>query len=196
MPNTSSSSSAPVIHDSQKLIDPEQGHEPSRTSQQDIARCETLNDPSSASFPPTFDEKSSSSLDPAPTDPQDEPEKISRFTQIRSSKHFLSFTVALAVFVDLLCYGIIMPLTPFIVADLGLKSTANGALIACYAVGLLISSPVAGILSDKMANRRTPMIVGLMALLLSTVLFMEGLKHYWVRGAIILFKLSRSRMEL
>ncbi|KAF9958545.1 hypothetical protein BGZ72_000214 [Mortierella alpina] len=181
VPSTSSSPTAPVIHDGQKLTDPEQGLELNRNSQHDMARCETLNDPSSASLPPSSEEKSPSSPHPDDAeDPEDEPEKISRFTQIRSSNHFLSFTVALAVFVDLLCYGIIMPLTPFIVEDLGLKSTANGALIACYAVGLLISSPVAGILSDKMANRRTPMIVGLMALLLSTVLFMEGLKHYWL----------------
>ena len=110
-----------------------------------MARCETLNDPSSASLPPPSEEKSPSSPHPDDAeDTEDESEKISRFTQIRSSNHFLSFTVALAVFVDLLCYGIIMPLTPFIVEDLGLKSTANGALIACYAVGLLISSPVAG----------------------------------------------------
>ncbi|KAG0368122.1 major facilitator superfamily domain-containing protein [Gamsiella multidivaricata] len=104
----------------------------------------------------------------------------SRFTRFRSSNHFISFTVGLAVFVDLLCYGIIMPLTPFIVERLGLGSTANGALIACYAVGLLISSPVAGIISDRMANRRVPMVAGLMALLLSTVLFMEGLDHFWL----------------
>ncbi|KAF9963743.1 hypothetical protein BGZ65_012521 [Modicella reniformis] len=86
--------------------------------------------------------------------PADHDNEGSRLTRFRTSKHFLSFTVGLAVFVDLLCYGIIMPLTPFIVEDLGLKSTANGALVACYAIGLLISSPVAGIISDKMANRR------------------------------------------
>lgn len=73
-----------------------------------------------------------------------------------------------------------MPLTPFIVERLGLKSTANGALIAAYAVGLLCASPIAGILSDKMANRRTPMIVGLIALLLSMIMFMEAMDHFWV----------------
>ncbi|KAF9363216.1 hypothetical protein BGX34_004622 [Mortierella sp. NVP85] len=104
----------------------------------------------------------------------------SRFTQFRSSSHFLSFTVGLAIFVDLLCYGIIMPLTPFIVERLGLKSTANGALIAAYAVGLLCASPIAGILSDKMANRRTPMIIGLIALLLSMIMFMEAMDHFWL----------------
>ncbi|KAF9963744.1 hypothetical protein BGZ65_012522 [Modicella reniformis] len=73
-----------------------------------------------------------------------------------------------------------MPLIPFIIEGLGLKSTANGALIAAYAVGSLIASPIAGILSDRMANRRTPMIVGLIALLLSTVLFMEAMEHFWI----------------
>ncbi|KAI8347129.1 major facilitator superfamily domain-containing protein [Mortierella sp. GBAus27b] len=103
-----------------------------------------------------------------------------RFTRFRSSDNFLSFTVGLALFVDLLCYGIIMPITPFIIARLGLQSTANGALIAAYAAGTLIASPIVGILSDKMANRRTPMLVGLVALLLSMVMFMEALDHYWI----------------
>lgn len=125
-----------------------------------MEKCETLREPS-----------------PSPVEDQEG----NRFTRLRSSKGFLSFTVGLAVFVDLLCYGIIMPLTPFIVENLGLKSTANGALIACYAIGLLISSPVAGIISDRMGSRRTPMVAGLIALLLSTVLFMEALDHFWVR---------------
>ncbi|KAF9116483.1 hypothetical protein BGX27_002155 [Mortierella sp. AM989] len=127
----------------------------------------TLHDPS------TVNKDDSNSAD-------DEALQQSRFTRFRSSPNFLSFTVALAVFVDLLCYGIIMPLTPFIVERLGLKSTANGALIACYAVGLLISSPVAGIISDRIANRRVPMVVGLVALLLATILFMEAMDHFWL----------------
>ncbi|KAF9362093.1 hypothetical protein BGX26_004178 [Mortierella sp. AD094] len=129
----------------------------------------TLKDPSSV----TYKDGSSDS-------PDDEAPHQSRLTRLRSSPNFLSFTVGLAVFVDLLCYGIIMPLTPFIVERLGLKSTANGGLIACYAVGLLIASPVAGIISDKIANRRLPMVIGLVALLLATVLFMQAMDHFWV----------------
>ncbi|KAF9426288.1 hypothetical protein BGZ76_002823 [Entomortierella beljakovae] len=106
--------------------------------------------------------------------------KESRLTQLRSSNGFLSFTVALGFFVDLLCYGIIMPLTPFIVQNLGLDSTANGALIACYAAGLLIASPIVGVISDRIVNRRTPMIVGLIALFLSMIMFMEALNHFWL----------------
>ncbi|KAF9175857.1 hypothetical protein BGX20_009977 [Mortierella sp. AD010] len=129
----------------------------------------TLKDPPSA----TYKDCSSDS-------PNGEIPHQSRLTRIRSSPNFLSFTVGLAVFVDLICYGIIMPLTPFIVERLGLKSTANGGLIACYAVGLLIASPVAGVISDKIANRRLPMIIGLIALLLATILFMEAMDHFWV----------------
>lgn len=144
----------PPVHTPEKIFD----------SDTDVDRCATLNDPT-ASAMATED-------DGVPT---------SRFIRLRSSRNFLSFTVALAIFVDLLCYGIIMPLTPFIVERLGLKSTANGALIACYAIGLLISSPVAGIISDRMANRRAPMVVGLVCLLLSTVCFMEAMNYFWVR---------------
>ncbi|KAI8347130.1 major facilitator superfamily domain-containing protein [Mortierella sp. GBAus27b] len=136
-----------------------------------MARCDTLRGDSNSG------QGSSSNKD---LEPVGESLQESRFTRFRSSNHFLSFTVGLAVFVDLLCYGIIMPLTPFIVENLGLKSTANGALIACYAIGLMLASPVAGIISDRMANRRLPMVAGLVALLLSTVLFMEALRHFWV----------------
>ncbi|KAG0245557.1 hypothetical protein BGX31_007212 [Mortierella sp. GBA43] len=140
-------------------------------TQGDMARCDTLRGDSNSG------QGSSSNKD---LEPVGESLQESRFTRFRSSNHFLSFTVGLAVFVDLLCYGIIMPLTPFIVENLGLKSTANGALIACYAIGLMLASPVAGIISDRMANRRLPMVAGLVALLLSTVLFMEALRHFWV----------------
>ncbi|KAF9190178.1 hypothetical protein BGZ51_008881 [Haplosporangium sp. Z 767] len=160
-------SSSPPEH--QKSVDPEQGITPLHKGidSSSIGPCETLNDQASLSSPKNNNGSSPST-------------GASKMTQFRSSPHFLSFTVALAIFVDLLCYGIIMPLTPFIVERLGLKSTANGALIACYAVGLLISSPVAGVISDKMANRRTPMLAGLLALLISTVIFMEALDHYWL----------------
>ncbi|KAG0041866.1 hypothetical protein BGZ83_001205 [Gryganskiella cystojenkinii] len=140
--------------------DPEQPLD-SASATMDMDRCVTLSEP-------------------LPSDIIEGTVATSRFIQLRSSKTFLSFTVGLAVFVDLLCYGIIMPLTPSIIKGLGMKSTANGALIACYAIGLLISSPVAGIISDKMANRRVPMVVGLVCLLLSTVLFMEAMKHFWL----------------
>ncbi|KAG0254313.1 hypothetical protein DFQ27_006920 [Actinomortierella ambigua] len=94
--------------------------------------------------------------------------------------NFLLLTVGLALFVDLLCYSIIMPLTPFLIEQMGLGPSANGVLVACYAAGLLIASFGVGYVSDKIASRRTPMMIGLLALMLATVLFMEAMDHYWV----------------
>ncbi|KAG0321739.1 hypothetical protein BGZ99_003710 [Dissophora globulifera] len=145
------------------------------SSQFDMDRCATLSE-ASPNLPTTLP----NSKDGDSKGDDNDPITQGYFSRFCSSKQFLSFTVGLAVFVDLLCYGIIMPLTPFIVQKLGLKSTANGALIACYAVGLLVSSLAAGIISDRMANRRTPMVIGLLALLLSMVLFMEALNHFWI----------------
>ncbi|KAG0301735.1 hypothetical protein BGZ98_008089 [Dissophora globulifera] len=119
------------------------------SSQFDMDRCATLSE-ASPNLPTTLP----NNKDGDNKDDDNDPITQSYFSRFCSSKQFLSFTVGLAVFVDLLCYGIIMPLTPFIVQKLGLKSTANGALIACYAVGLLVSSLAAGVISDRMANRR------------------------------------------
>ncbi|KAG0235434.1 hypothetical protein BGW41_000816 [Actinomortierella wolfii] len=73
-----------------------------------------------------------------------------------------------------------MPLTPFLIEKMGMGPSANGVLVACYAIGLLVSSFSAGYVSDKIASRRVPMLVGLFALLLATILFMEVMDHYWV----------------
>ncbi|KAF9334162.1 hypothetical protein BG006_002620 [Podila minutissima] len=170
--NYALSISRPVVDHSSSLSSSSSSNMTEKT-QLDLDRNATLTEQPVLTSPiPTLTSELSA-LDNAPV-------STSAFTRFRSSNHFLSFTIGLAVFVDLLCYGIIMPLTPFIVEKLGLKSTANGALIACYAVGLLVASPIAGIISDKLANRRLPMIVGLVALLLSMVLFMEAMDHFWV----------------
>ncbi|KAF9975581.1 hypothetical protein BGZ73_000697 [Actinomortierella ambigua] len=108
------------------------------------------------------------------------PPALSRWTQFRMAPNFLLMTVGLAVFVDLLCYSIIMPLTPFLIEKMGLGPSANGILVACYAAGLLVASFGAGYVSDKIASRRAPMLAGLIALLLATVLFMEVMDKYWV----------------
>ncbi|KAG0283170.1 hypothetical protein BGZ97_008636 [Linnemannia gamsii] len=73
-----------------------------------------------------------------------------------------------------------MPLTPFLIEKMDMEASANGILIACFAAGLLVSSLSVGHISDRMASRRTPMIGGLVAIALSTVLFMETTDHYWV----------------
>ncbi|KAG0368134.1 hypothetical protein BGX24_002942 [Mortierella sp. AD032] len=76
-------------------------------------------------------------------------------------------------------YGIIVPIIPFIVSDkMDGGATDTGLLLAVYAVGILLSSPLFGVLGDHFVSRRVPMLIGLVGMLLSTVLFMVATNFY------------------
>ncbi|KAF9989473.1 hypothetical protein BGZ75_006318 [Mortierella antarctica] len=98
---------------------------------------------------------------------------------VRTHKHYITLTILVALFTDMVTYGIIIPIMPSIIADMGGDSTKTGVLVAVYAAGIMSASPVFGILSDKMASRRKPMLIGLTGLLISTIIFMLA-KTYWL----------------
>lgn len=76
-------------------------------------------------------------------------------------------------------YGIIVPIIPFIVSEkMDGGATDTGLLLAVYAVGILLSSPLFGVLGDRFVSRRVPMLIGLLGMLLSTVLFMVATNFY------------------
>ncbi|KAF9126131.1 hypothetical protein BGW39_006843 [Mortierella sp. 14UC] len=101
------------------------------------------------------------------------------FGRLRRSPNFILFTVFLALFVDMATYGIIVPIIPFIVSDkMDGGATDTGLLLAVYAVRILLSSPLFGILGDHFLSRRVPMLIGLIGMLLSTVLFMVAANFY------------------
>ncbi|KAG0365907.1 hypothetical protein BGZ54_006059 [Gamsiella multidivaricata] len=76
-------------------------------------------------------------------------------------------------------YGIIVPIIPFIVSDkVQGGATDTGLLLATYAIGILLSSPLFGVLGDYFVSRRVPMLIGLVGMLLSTVLFMFATNFY------------------
>ncbi|KAF8938304.1 hypothetical protein BGZ58_001166, partial [Dissophora ornata] len=88
--------------------------------------------------------------------------------------------VAMALFTDMVVYGVVVPILPIIVKErLGGSSSDVGLLFACYAIGLLASTPVFAILSDKYQNRRIPMMVGMLGLAVATVGFSLA-NNYWV----------------
>ncbi|KAF9937657.1 hypothetical protein BGZ65_001228 [Modicella reniformis] len=93
-------------------------------------------------------------------------------------------------------YGVVVPILPMIVKErLGGSSSDVGLLFACYgrsspkyminkdqgeqAIGLLASTPIFAILSDKYQNRRIPMMVGMLGLAVATIGFSLA-SNYWV----------------
>ncbi|KAJ4410313.1 hypothetical protein N0V82_009260 [Gnomoniopsis sp. IMI 355080] len=102
-----------------------------------------------------------------------------RFLAFRSSKAFIGSTVCIAIFTDILLYGIIVPVLPFALTDrVGIPSaniqTWNAILLACYTIALFIGSPLVGIYADHTSSRRWPLLIGLFALAASTLLLCLG----------------------
>ncbi|KAG0270006.1 hypothetical protein DFQ27_000970 [Actinomortierella ambigua] len=101
------------------------------------------------------------------------------FARMRRSPNFTLFTVFLALFIDMATYGIIVPIIPFIVSDRMHGSAVHtGMLLAVYALGMLIASPLFGTLGDYFVSRRVPMLIGLVGMLASTVFFMLASNIY------------------
>ncbi|KAJ3218385.1 hypothetical protein HDU67_005934 [Dinochytrium kinnereticum] len=96
----------------------------------------------------------------------------------RESKNFITVVVFLGVFVDLCIYAIVIPFVPVLVSEFGGSGTDVGVLLAVYGAGIIIFSPIMGIISDRWQNRRWPMILSLIFLFGSTVAFALA-KGYW-----------------
>ena len=62
--------------------------------------------------------------------------------------------VCLAVFIDMLGFGIILPTLPFEATRLGGSGVWVGALLTAYAAAQFVSAPVLGSLSDRFGRRR------------------------------------------
>lgn len=98
----------------------------------------------------------------------------------RSHPVFIVSTFGMGAFTDIALYGLIVPVLPFMlkervhVPEADLQSTTSN-LLAIYAVASLLSSPVAGVLSDRFcSSRQLPFMLSLILLLISTVLLALG----------------------
>jgi len=97
------------------------------------------------------------------------------FLAFRSSQGFIVTTVCLAIFTDILCYGLIVPVMPF---SLTVQASVpddevqqwTAILLACYNAALVVGSPIAGMYADHSSSRRWPLLLGLLALCACTVL--------------------------
>ncbi|MFW9779362.1 MAG: MFS transporter [Candidatus Heimdallarchaeota archaeon] len=75
----------------------------------------------------------------------------------------------LAVFIDLLGFGIVLPLLPFWVSSIGGSAIIYGLLVSSYSLMQFIFSPFWGRLSDR-RGRRPIILVGLTGTLISFIL--------------------------
>jgi DHA1 family tetracycline resistance protein-like MFS transporter len=62
-------------------------------------------------------------------------------------------TIFVIVFVDLLGFGLILPLLPFYAETFGASATLIGLLVASYAAAQFIGAPILGRLSDRFGRR-------------------------------------------
>jgi MFS family permease len=102
----------------------------------------------------------------------------------RSHTAFILATVGVGIFTDLFLYGIIVPILPFMLRDRmqvppeDIQSRID-YLLATYASGSVLFSPISGYFADKMPSRQLPFLVGLFALFVATFLFAIG-ETLWV----------------
>lgn len=76
-------------------------------------------------------------------------------------------------------YGVIVPVIPFALQERSHIAPDRvqywvSVLIAIYGAALLAFSPICGWLADRSSSRRSPLLIGLVALLGATVLLNVG----------------------
>lgn len=88
-----------------------------------------------------------------------------------SSKTAVVAVVALALFVDMVLYDMIVPILPTLLKRVGKDDSYVGILFAVYAVGFLVATPIFGVWSDRRRDRKLPMLLGQAGLAMATLLF-------------------------
>jgi DHA1 family tetracycline resistance protein-like MFS transporter len=78
-------------------------------------------------------------------------------------------TIFTIVFIDLLGFGLILPLVPFYAKDFGASDTVVGLLVASYAAAQLVGAPLLGRISDRV-GRRPVLLVSIFGTVASFIL--------------------------
>jgi MFS transporter, DHA1 family, solute carrier family 18 (vesicular amine transporter), member 1/2 len=96
---------------------------------------------------------------------------INVIQRARSSRAAVIVVVALALFTDMILYDVIVPILPAILRRVHQDESLMGLLLAVYAAGLLLFTPIFGVWSDRTRSRKAPMLLGQLGLGMSTFLF-------------------------
>lgn len=99
-------------------------------------------------------------------------------TPPRTSPHMAVVVSCIALFTDMLIYGILIPLLPLMSAVERAGSSATGLLFAAYAAMMIAVTPLAGRLVDR-RGPRGPLLVALLGLAAACLLFAVG-GPYWL----------------
>ncbi|QSS49191.1 MFS amine transporter [Histoplasma capsulatum var. duboisii H88] len=97
----------------------------------------------------------------------------------RSSEWFILLVVSAALFTDTLIYGVIVPIVPLALTDRAGVPQGDvqkwvSILLATYGATFLFGSPLFGYFADRGRSRQLPFVMGLVAMILATSLFLVG----------------------
>ena len=101
---------------------------------------------------------------------------------LRNSRAAAVALVTFATFTDIVAYSVAVPVLPDLSRKLGASPTMIGLLFASFGVTLLTVSIPMGTVSDRI-GRKMPMVGGLVALALSTLLFAYSNGLPWLFAA-------------
>ena len=97
----------------------------------------------------------------------------------RSKTSFILATVTIGLFADTFLNAVIVPVLPFILRDRVAVPPQDiqgevDKLLSAYALASTVLSPFAGDLADRASSRRVPYLLGLLALIASTITWFLG----------------------
>jgi MFS transporter, DHA1 family, solute carrier family 18 (vesicular amine transporter), member 1/2 len=104
---------------------------------------------------------------------------------LRGSPPAALAVVTLAIFTDMLLYGLIVPILPGYAASMGVSELAIGVLFGSYSLALLVATPFFGALTDRV-GRRGPMLGGVIGIGAATLLFAVAATYPALVGARLL----------
>lgn len=93
-----------------------------------------------------------------------------RLRMLRGTPTAALIVVCLALFTDMLIYGMVVPLVPTYARTFGVSQGMIGLLFGSYAAALFLATPLFGLLADRV-GRRGPLLWGLLGLAAATLLF-------------------------
>jgi MFS family permease len=98
-------------------------------------------------------------------------------SQYRNSAKAIATLVGFAIFCDMLVYGVFIPVLPHTATLHGIPAAQLGYYLSTYSFGMVVT-PLVAILSDKLKNRKIPMVLSSLLLCFATFSFAFGNDPY------------------